>query len=57
MQRQPWLLLPQRRRLDMAFDATFFALVGLILFFVLIAYLKVPGMLASSLDEIGRAHV
>ncbi|KQO78848.1 F0F1 ATP synthase subunit B [Rhizobium sp. Leaf262] len=35
----------------MAFDATFFALVGLILFFVLIAYLKVPGMLASSLDE------
>ncbi|KIQ01739.1 ATP F0F1 synthase subunit B [Agrobacterium tumefaciens] len=35
----------------MAFDATFFALVGLVLFFVLIAYLKVPGMLASSLDE------
>ncbi|MDQ1185202.1 F0F1 ATP synthase subunit B [Agrobacterium larrymoorei] len=35
----------------MAFDATFYALVGLILFFVLIAYLKVPGMLASSLDE------
>lgn len=35
----------------MAFDATFFALVGLVLFFVLIAYLKVPGMLAGSLDE------
>lgn len=35
----------------MAFDATFYALVGLILFFVLIAYLKVPGMLAGSLDE------
>ncbi|MCW0980219.1 F0F1 ATP synthase subunit B [Agrobacterium sp. BT-220-3] len=35
----------------MAFDASFFALVGLILFFVLIAYLKVPGMLTKSLDE------
>ena len=35
----------------MAFDATFYALVGLVLFFVLIAYLKVPGMLAGSLDE------
>ena len=35
----------------MAFDATFFALVGLVLFFVLIAYLKVPGMLNKSLDE------
>ncbi|RWX77154.1 F0F1 ATP synthase subunit B [Neorhizobium lilium] len=35
----------------MAFDATFFALVGLILFFILIAYLKVPGMMAKSLDE------
>jgi F-type H+-transporting ATPase subunit b len=32
-------------------DATFFALVGLILFFALIAYLKVPGMVAKSLDE------
>lgn len=32
-------------------DATFFALVGLVLFFVLIAYLKVPGMMAKSLDE------
>lgn len=35
----------------MAFDATFFAFVGLLLFFVLIAYLKVPGMVAKSLDE------
>jgi F-type H+-transporting ATPase subunit b len=35
----------------MAFDASFFALVGLVLFFVLIAYLKVPGMIAKSLDE------
>ena len=35
----------------MAFDATFYALVGLILFFVLIIYLKVPGMVAKSLDE------
>ncbi|MCF6369785.1 F0F1 ATP synthase subunit B [Rhizobium halophilum] len=35
----------------MALDATFFALVGLILFFVLLAYLKVPGMIGKSLDE------
>lgn len=35
----------------MAFDATFFALVGLVLFFALIVYLKVPGMMAKSLDE------
>jgi F-type H+-transporting ATPase subunit b len=35
----------------MAFDATFFALVGLILFLALIAYFKVPGMMAKSLDE------
>ncbi|MCO5731118.1 F0F1 ATP synthase subunit B [Rhizobium sp. SSA_523] len=35
----------------MAFDATFFALVGLVLFFVLIAYLKVPGMMAKALDK------
>jgi F-type H+-transporting ATPase subunit b len=35
----------------MAFDATFFAFVGLLLFFVLIAYLKVPGMVSKSLDE------
>ncbi|MDO1581203.1 F0F1 ATP synthase subunit B [Rhizobium oryzicola] len=34
----------------MAFDATFFALVGLVLFLALVAYLKVPGMLAKSLD-------
>ena len=35
----------------MAFDATFFALVGLILFFVLLVYLKVPGMIGKSLDQ------
>ena len=34
----------------MALDATFYALVGLILFFALIAYLKVPGMIAGALD-------
>ncbi len=38
----------------MAFDATFFALVGLVLFFALIVYLKVPGMIAKSLDERAR---
>lgn len=31
-------------------DATFFAFVGLLLFLALIAYLKVPGMVAKSLD-------
>jgi len=35
----------------MAFDATFFALVGLVLFLALVVYLKVPGMMAKSLDE------
>ena len=35
----------------MHFDATFFAFVGLILFFALIVYLKVPGMVAKGLDE------
>lgn len=35
----------------MHFDATFFALVGLVLFFVLLAFLKVPGMIGKSLDE------
>lgn len=35
----------------MHFDATFFAFVGLILFLALIVYLKVPGMVAKSLDE------
>lgn len=34
----------------MQFDATFFAFVGLVLFLALIAYLKVPGMLAKGLD-------
>lgn len=35
----------------MAFDATFFAFVGLVLFLLLLVYLKVPGMMASSLDK------
>ena len=35
----------------MAFDATFFAFVGLVLFLALIVYFKVPGMMAKSLDE------
>lgn len=32
-------------------DATFWAFVALILFFALVAYLKVPGMMGKSLDE------
>jgi F-type H+-transporting ATPase subunit b len=35
----------------MEYDATFFAFVGLIIFLGLVAYLKVPGMMAKSLDE------
>lgn len=35
----------------MAFDASFFALVGLVLFLALIAYFKVPAMMAQSLDD------
>ena len=34
----------------MAFDATFFALVGLVVFLALVIYLKVPGMVGKSLD-------
>ena len=34
----------------MHFDATFFAFVGLVIFLALIVYLKVPGMVAKSLD-------
>lgn len=34
----------------MHFDATFFALVGLVIFLALVVYLKVPGMVAKSLD-------
>ena len=34
----------------MHFDATFYAFVGLLLFLALIAYLKVPGMMAKGLD-------
>ncbi len=32
-------------------DATFWALVGLIIFLAIVIYLKVPGMLTKSLDE------
>lgn len=35
----------------MHIDATFYALVALVLFFVLIAFLKIPGKLGKSLDE------
>ncbi|MDH4441737.1 MAG: F0F1 ATP synthase subunit B [Rhizobium sp.] len=35
----------------MHLDATFYALVGLVLFLALIVYLKVPGMIAKALDE------
>ncbi|MEK1891262.1 MAG: F0F1 ATP synthase subunit B [Phyllobacterium sp.] len=34
----------------MELDATFYALVGLIIFLALIAYLKVPGVVGKSLD-------
>lgn len=34
----------------MVLDATFWALIGLIIFLVLVVYLKVPAMLAKSLD-------
>ncbi len=34
----------------MHFDATFFAFVGLVIFLALVVYLKVPGMVAKSLD-------
>ncbi|QFY59219.1 F0F1 ATP synthase subunit B [Rhizobium grahamii] len=35
----------------MALDATFFAMIGLFLFLGLVVYLKVPGMMAKSLDD------
>ena len=35
----------------MHFDATFFALVGLVLFLAGMVYLKVPGMITRSLDD------
>ncbi|SEH47238.1 F-type H+-transporting ATPase subunit b [Rhizobium tibeticum] len=37
--------------MEFALDATFFAFVGLVLFLALIVYLKVPGMMAKSLDD------
>ena len=36
-------------------DATFWALVGLILFFALLIYMKVPGMLGGALDNRAEA--
>ena len=35
----------------MSLDATFYAFVGLILFFIVVAYFKVPGILLRSLDS------
>lgn len=35
----------------MSLDATFYAFVGLILFFIVVAYFKVPGILLKSLDS------
>lgn len=35
----------------MSLDASFWALVALILFFALVAYLKVPGMVTKALDD------
>ncbi|MBB3314771.1 F-type H+-transporting ATPase subunit b [Rhizobium sp. BK181] len=37
--------------MEFALDATFFAFVGLVLFLALVVYLKVPGMMAKSLDD------
>ena len=37
--------------MEFALDATFFAFVGLVLFILLVVYLKVPGMMAKSLDD------
>lgn len=37
------------------FDATFFALVALVLFFALVIYLKVPAQLAKALDDRSQA--
>jgi F-type H+-transporting ATPase subunit b len=37
--------------MEFAFDNTFFAFVSLLIFLGLIVYLKVPGMMAKSLDD------
>jgi len=37
--------------MEFAFDNTFFAFVGLLIFIGLVVYLKVPGMMAKSLDD------
>lgn len=39
----------------MTYDATFFALVAFVLFFVVLFWLKVPGMILSALDARGQA--
>ena len=36
----------------MHFDATFWATVALLLFFALIIYMKVPGMMTKALDDL-----
>lgn len=37
--------------MEFAFDATFFAFVGFVIFLAIVVYLKVPGMMAKSLDD------
>lgn len=37
--------------MEFAFDATFFAFVGFVIFLAVVVYLKVPGMMAKSLDD------
>ncbi len=37
--------------MEFALDATFFAMIGLFIFLALVVYLKVPGMMAKSLDD------
>ncbi len=39
----------------MSYDATFFALVAFVLFFVVLIWLKVPGMILTALDARGQA--
>jgi F-type H+-transporting ATPase subunit b len=37
--------------MEFAFDATFFAFVGFVIFLAIVVYMKVPGMMAKSLDD------
>ena len=37
--------------MEFALDQTFFAFVGLLIFLGIVVYLKVPGMMAKSLDD------